>query len=175
MMLVVLVFVLAAAVAMMMVMHMLVIIVMVMVVMMVFMLLLVLAAAIAMMMVMLMFLVVIIVVMVVMVFMLLLILAAAVTVMVVMLVFFMAVGGGALCVPGGDLGVRLAVPGDFQKLRDECVRVGGGEPQLLCGEGDGNLLHAGDLGELLLDLGGAVGAVDTRDDIYLLHGVSLLK
>ena len=92
-----------------------------------------------------------------------------------MLVLCMAVGGGALCVPGGDLGVRLAVPGDFQKRRDECVRVGGGEPQLLCGEGDGNLLHAGDLGEFLLDLGGAVGAVDTRDDIYLLHGVSLLK
>ena len=140
---------------------------------MVFMLLLILAAAVAMMVVMRMLVIIVMVVM--MVFMLLLVLAAAVAVMVVMLVFFMAVGGGALCVPGGDLGVRLAVPGDFQKLRDECVRVGGGEPQLLCGEGDGNLLHAGDLGELLLDLGGAVGAVDTRDDIYLLHGVSLLK
>ena len=83
----------------------------------------------------------------------------------------MAVGGGVLAVPGGDLGVRLAVPCDFQKRRDESIRVGGGEPKLLCGEGDGNLLHAGDLGELLLDLGGAVGTVDTRDDIYLFHGV----
>ena len=166
--------ILAAAVTMMVVMFMFIIIVMVMVVMMVFVLLLILAAAITMMVVMRM-LVIVMVMVVMMVFMLLLILAAAIAVMVMMLVFFMAVGGGALCVPGGDLGVRLTVPGDFQKLRDECVRVGGGEPQLLCGEGDGNLLHAGDLGELLLDLGGAVGAVDTRDDIYLLHGVSLLK
>ena len=140
---------------------------------MVFMLLLILAAAVAMMVVMRMLVIIVMVVM--MVFMLLLVLAAAITRMVMMLVLCMAVGGGALCVPGGDLGVRLAVPGDFQKLRDECVRVGGGEPQLLCGEGDGNLLHAGDIGEFLLDLGGAVGAVDTRDDIYLLHGVSLLK
>ena len=136
-------------------------------------LVLILAAAVAVMVVMRMLVIIVMVVM--MVFMLLLILAAAIATMVVMLVFFMAVGGGALCVPGGDLGVRLAVPGDFQKRRDECVRVGGGEPQLLCGEGDGNLLHAGDLGEFLLDLGGAVGAVDTCDDIYLLHGVSLLK
>ena len=83
----------------------------------------------------------------------------------------MAVGGGVLAVPGGDLGVRLAVPCDFQKRRDESIRVGGGEPKLLCGEGDGNLLYAGDLGELLLDLGGAVGTVDARDDIYLFHGV----
>ena len=132
-------------------------------------------AAVAVMVMMFMFLIIVMVMVVMMVFMLLLVLAAAATRMVVMLVFFMAVGGGVLAVPGGDLGVRLTVPGDFQKLRDESIRVGGGEPQLLCGEGDGNLLHAGDLGELLLDLGGAVGAVDTRDDIYLLHGVSLLK
>ena len=150
-------------------------VIIVMVVMMVFMLLLILAAAVAVMVVMRMLVIIVMVMVVMMVFMLLLVLAAAITRMVMMLVLCMAVGGGALCVPGGDLGVRLAVPGDFQKRRDECVRVGGGEPQLLCGEGDGNLLHAGDLGELLLDLGGAVGAVDTRDDIYLLHGVSLLK
>ena len=87
----------------------------------IFMLLLILAAAVAMMVVMRMLVIIVMVVM--MVFMLLLVLAAAIAMMMVMLVFFMAVGGGALCVPGGDLGVRLAVPGDFQKRRDECVDV----------------------------------------------------
>ena len=78
--------------------------------------------------------------------------------MVVMLVLPLPAGslGG---ISGVDLHLPFHGPGDFHQFRDQGIRVRGGEPQLLGGEGDGGLLHRRMGVELCLDLGGAVGAV----------------
>jgi hypothetical protein len=70
-------------------------------------------------------------------------------------------------IPGMYLHFPFHSPGDFDQLRDQGIRIGGGEPQLLGGEGDVGLLHGRVGVELCLDLGGAVGAVQILDDVYL--------
>ena len=70
-------------------------------------------------------------------------------------------------IPGVDHHIRLNGPGNADQLGDQGVRISGGEPQLLGGEGDVGLLHLGVGIELCLDLGGTVGAVQIFDDVYL--------
>ena len=61
-------------------------------------------------------------------------------------------------------------PGDLRQLRDQGVRIFRRQPQLPGGKGDGGLLYSRMGIEFGLDLGGAVGAVQIFDDVYLLHG-----
>ena len=75
--------------------------------------------------------------------------------------------GGLGSIPGVDLHFALHSPGDPDQFGDQGVRVSGGKPQLLGGKGDIRLLHLGVGIELCLDLGGAVGAVQIFDDVYL--------
>jgi hypothetical protein len=70
-------------------------------------------------------------------------------------------------IPGVDHHIRLNGPGNADHLGDQRIRVGSSEPQLLGGEGNGGLLHFRVGIELCLDLGGAVGAVQIVDDVYL--------
>jgi hypothetical protein len=70
-------------------------------------------------------------------------------------------------ISGVDLHLSFHSPGDLHQFGNQRIRVSGGEPQLLGGEGDDGLLHLGVGIELCLDLGGAVGAVQIFDDVYL--------
>ena len=93
--------------------------------------------------------------------------ATALTMVMVVMGGLPAAAGSGGGIPGVDLRAAFHGPGDPGQLRDQGIRVGGGEPQLLGGEGDNCLLH-GRMGiEFGFDLGGAVGAVQIVDDVYL--------
>lgn len=88
-------------------------------------------------------------------------------------ILFLLLGGGlGLGFQGGDLRLRLFVPGHGQNGGNQGVRVLRRQAQLLCGEGDGGVLYAGDVVDVPLDFGGAVGAVDAGDFIDLLHALA---
>ena len=91
--------------------------------------------------------------------------------LVMLVLVFMAVlpfpVGGMLRVPGVDFHFPFHGSGKLHQLRDQGVRVRGGEPQLLGGKGDHCLLHLGMGVELCLDLGRAVGAVQILNYVYL--------
>jgi hypothetical protein len=69
----------------------------------------------------------------------------------------------------GDGDFRLHRPGKGLQLRDQGIRIFGGQPQLPGSEGDDRLLHLGMGVKFSFDLGGAVGA------IQILKGVCLFR
>ena len=81
----------------------------------------------------------------------------------VMLMGMMAMGTGT----NGHL--MLYGAGDLRQLGDQCIGIGGGEPQLLGGEGDGSAFHLRMGVEFGFDLGGAVGAVQVFDQVYFVR------
>ena len=99
--------------------------------------------------------------------MLVMVAAAAGFPMLVVVMVLPLPAGSLGSIPGVDLHFALHSPGDPDQFGDQGVRISGGEPQLLGGEGDVGLLHLGVGIELCLDLGGAVGAVQIFDDVYL--------
>ena len=97
--------------------------------------------------------------------------AAVHTMFMVMFVVPFPAGGGGGSVPGIDNGTALDGAGDGSQFRQQSVRVLGGDPQLLGGEGDGGLLHLGVGIEFGFDLGRAVGAVQIFNHVNLsCHG-----
>ena len=83
----------------------------------------------------------------------------------VMLLAALPLSGGL--VPGIDHSASLHGPGDLGQLFDEGIGVLRRQTELLGGKGDGGLPDRRVIVEFLLDLGGAVGAVQIVDDIYL--------
>ena len=81
----------------------------------------------------------------------------------VMLMGMMAMGTGT----NGHL--MLYGAGDLRQLGDQCIGIGGGEPQLLGGEGDGSAFYLWMGVEFGFDLGGAVGAVQVFDQVYFMR------
>ena len=73
-------------------------------------------------------------------------------------------------IPGMNNYFSLHGPGNLRQLREQSIRVVGGDPQLTGGEGNGGLLHFRVGIEFGFDLGGAVGAVQIFHDVYFLHG-----
>ena len=90
--------------------------------------------------------------------------AVVVVVTAAALLMFLGLGGA---VPGTDDHIALHLTGQGGELRDQTVRVLGSEPQLFGGEGDHRILHLRMGIEFPLDLGGAVGAVQILDPVYL--------
>jgi hypothetical protein len=93
--------------------------------------------------------------------------AAAVCTVFMVVVLFPLPAGRPGSIPGVDLHAALNRPGNPDQFGDQGIRIRGSEPQLFGGEGDDGLLHGGVGIEFCLDLGGAVGAVQIVDDVYL--------
>jgi hypothetical protein len=92
---------------------------------------------------------------------------AATALVIIMMVLLSLPAGRPGGIPGIDLHAALHSLGDLDQLGNQCIRVSGSEPQLLGCEGDNCLLHFRVGIEFRLDLGGAVGAVQIVDDVYL--------
>ena len=71
------------------------------------------------------------------------------------------------CLPGTDLHTAFHCPGDLCQIRNQRIRIRGGEPQLPGGKGDNRFLHCRMGIEFAFDLGRAVGAVQIFEDVYL--------
>jgi hypothetical protein len=103
----------------------------------------------------------------VMLFVVMVVAAAAVCAVFMVVVLFPLPAGRPGSIPGVDLHAALNRPGNLDQFGDQGIRIRGSEPQLFGGEGDDGLLHGGVGIEFCLDLGGAVGAVQIVDDVYL--------
>ena len=79
--------------------------------------------------------------------------------------------GMLVLLSGGNCDFTFHRPGDFRQFFDECVRIFCLQSQLLRGKGDGGFLHLRQGVEFAFNFGGAVGAVQILDDIYLLFHI----